>query len=135
VKQVFAVIACSILAAGLFSACGNAEPAAPAATVTVDAAGNPVGRITVSMQDDIFAPDAFVVPRGVPVEIRAVNDGEAVHNMLVSGPGGEGTAFRTEIRVSAGEESTFEVLFEAPGEYGFSCGFHLPGMTGRVIVQ
>jgi plastocyanin len=86
------------------------------------------------MRDNVFVPETIRVPLGLPVRVTAVNDGVEVHNMLVEGEDGD-TAFLSDVRVSAGESSTFEMFFEAPGTYSFSCGFHLPGMVGTITVE
>jgi plastocyanin len=123
---------CLVLA--MAAACGDGSKPVPGVTMTIDADGAEVGLITVSMRDNVFVPATFRVPLGLPVRVTAVNDGVEVHNMLVEGEDGD-TAFLSDVRVSAGESSTFEVVFDAPGSYRFSCGFHLPGMVGTISVE
>jgi plastocyanin len=115
----------------LTAACGGSEGDPHPATVTFDGGG---ASITVSMKDDYFEPSRIAVPVNSPVRVTVVNEGINVHNMLVAGPDGN-TAFRSDVRVSAGESSTFEVTFTTAGTFDFSCGFHLPGMEGEVIVE
>jgi plastocyanin len=119
---------------GAAAACGGGSEPVPAVTVTADADGADVGLLTVSMRDNVFVPATVRVPAGLPIQVTAVNDGVEVHNMLVE-DGAGGTAFLSDVRVSAGDSSTFEMVFHTPGSYRFSCGFHLPGMVGTIVVE
>jgi hypothetical protein len=101
------------LALAIAEACGGEGNHVPAITVTVDAAGPEVVLLTVSMRDNFSVPSTIHVPRGMPVGVRAANDGVEVHNILVDGADGE-TAFLSGVRVSAGESSTFEMLLDSP---------------------
>jgi plastocyanin len=35
----------------------------------------------------------------------------------------------------AGEESTFEVTFNAAGTYDFQCDYHVPDMVGTITAE
>jgi plastocyanin len=119
------------VAALAFAACGND------ADNGNDNDAPPPGpqEITVLMLDNYFDPDDITVAVGQDITFIAVNDGEAVHNMIVRSADVEGQDFASDFLVNPGEESTFSANFSAPGEYEFYCSFHLPGMVGTITVE
>lgn len=86
----------------------------------------------ISMIDNEFVPNTFVVPVGEPVTITATNDGIAVHNMVVKLPDGN---VSSDALVRPGDSSTFEVTFPEAGTYDFQCDYHMPDMVGTITAQ
>ena len=127
-RKLLAVLASGITAVLIGAACSDDPGSEAVAKPDSD------GRVTIVMKDHRFEPAEIRVPTNTVVLVTAVNEGSAVHNMLVSGPHG-GPQFRSDVRVSSGDSSTFEVEFPTPGSYRFSCGFHLPGMVGAITVS
>lgn len=131
------VIPAVALAGLLFAACGGddtdngnggnggGDTPAPADTVT---------EMTVEMHDNFFEPDSFAVKVGDTVTVTTPNVGAAVHNMVILGSDGEERLAMSDLLVQPGEESVFEVTFDAAGTYDFQCDYHLPDMVGTIVV-
>ncbi len=122
----------------LAAACGNDDDNGNG--VTDDANGNDDGaadavtEITVDMHDNYFEPDEFTVEAGTSVTVTAVNEGAEIHNLAVRATEEEGQDFETDPIVEPGEEDTFEMTLNEPGEYVFECDYHLPEMVGTITV-
>ncbi|TFV48515.1 cupredoxin domain-containing protein [Blastococcus sp. TF02A_35] len=130
------------LAAGALTGCGSEEPAAPPPTpeglgeVTVGADG--VQEVTIQTQDDyLFTPDRFTVAPGT-VRLTLVNVADQMtHNL-------EFTDDELPQPIDAGipvlgpgdQEKTIEFEVTTPGDYPFSCTFHLQlGQVGTMTVS
>ncbi|WP_242611297.1 plastocyanin/azurin family copper-binding protein [Blastococcus saxobsidens] len=132
-----AVAAAMVLLVG----CGAEEPPAPAPVpeglgeVTVGADG--VQEVTLQTQDDyLFTPDTFTVEPG-RVRLTVVNVAEEMpHNLEFTddelpAPVEEGISM-----LAAGEEETIEFEVTTPGDYPFSCTFHVQlGQVGTMTVS
>lgn len=119
---------------------GNGDPTTAPATEPANGNGNggdngngngeAVTEITISMQDNFFEPAEITIPVGQSVSITAKNEGVAVHNMVI-----RDTDFGSDMMVTAGDESTFEVQFSEAGTYTYECSYHLPDMVGTITVE
>ena len=96
------------------------------------ATGDP---ITVSMGDNFFEPKDITIPVNTSVEITAVNDGKAIHNMRVLSKEQEGEDFASDAIVNPTASSTFTVKFTSTGVFDFQCDYHLPDMVGTITVE
>ncbi len=108
---------------------------APAGTPAPDGS-----TLAVSMQDNSFDPDAYIIASGASVTFEITNDGGAIHNMHVAAPGGDydgDVAVASDPdQVSGGEKATLAWQAPAePGEVDFRCDFHPTEMTGTITVQ
>jgi plastocyanin len=115
---------------------GEEEPAVetPAGTPAPDGS-----TLTVTMVDNAFEPDQFVVAAGAGVIFDLTNDGAAIHNMHIAGPDG---SYESDVdvsdpdQVSGGETATLEWTAPAEaGEIDFQCDFHPGQMVGTITVQ
>lgn len=122
---IFVAVSAAVL---LASACGGDDDDATPTATPAEASTEQ----TVSMVDNVFVPDTLIVPVGVPVTFTAKNDGQAVHNMLITV---DDAQFSSDLLVGPGESSTFEATFPHPGEYNFVCGLHLPDMAGTITAR
>ncbi len=128
----FGKLTLSIFAAALLVSCGGSSD-----SDSDDASGTNGGddqpssvAIDVAMTDNLFEPTAVKAKVGQEIVFTAINQGAAVHNMII-----EGTDFKSEAMVNPGTSSTFNAVFTAPGVYRYVCAFHMPGMTGEITVE
>jgi plastocyanin len=115
----------------------NGEPAeeTPAGTPIADGS-----TIAMSMRDNLFDPRDLLVAAGAAVTFDITNDGAAVHNMHIAGPGGdyggEGSVVSDPETVNGGDTATLSWTAPAePGEVDFQCDFHPGQMAGVITVQ
>ncbi len=85
--------------------------------------------------DNRFEPVTLSARVGEVVAVVVKNEGFAVHNVRILSTDSEGRDYRSKRTLSPGEESTFKFRFNAPGTYDFQCEFHLPDMSGTIIVE
>lgn len=96
--------------------------------------GDAVTEITIEQYDNYFEPDEFTVQAGTTVTVTTVNEGQAAHNLVFKTADAEGQDFESEAFMGAGDEDTFEITVNEPGEYVFQCDYHLPEMVGTLYV-
>lgn len=125
----------------LLAGCGAQEPqAAPASTAdlgTVTIGDDGVQEVTLQTQDDFsFTPDRFTVDPG-PVRLTVVNAAaEMTHNLEFTeeeapAPVGAGIDI-----LAPGQEITIEFEVSQPGDYPFTCTFHVAqGQVGMMTVR
>lgn len=122
--------------------CGQKAPAAtPAAEPDQVALADAT---EIEMGDNFFAvgdarnPTLTAAP-GESVEISLTNAGQAVHNMVFSGPDGElGTdddVVSEPDVITAGGTGTITITVEATGTFPYNCAFHPAEMAGEIVVQ
>jgi plastocyanin len=127
IARLAAVLAVLALAA---TACGGDDAATPPATETTtpEETGSPTGggeTVTVSLQDNVFDPVDVTVASGA--ELEMVNEGQALHNLTISG-----TDFDKDVQAGETETETVEV---PAGEYDMICEYHESiGMVGTITV-
>ena len=138
-RRTVAVGVGAVLAVGTLTGCGSEEPPAAAAEgvgeVTVGADG--VQEVTVQTQDDYeFVPDHFTVAPG-RVRLTVVNVADQMtHNLEYTdgelpAPIDAGVPF-----LAPGQEETIEFEVTTPGDYPFTCTFHLQlGQVGTMTVS
>ncbi|RBY94940.1 hypothetical protein DQ244_01330 [Blastococcus sp. TBT05-19] len=121
--------------------CEGEEPPPPASTpeglgeVTIGADG--VQEVTLQTQDDyLFTPATFTVAPG-PVRLTLVNVAEQMTHNLEFTDDELPQPVDAGIPVLApGEEKTIEFEATAPGDYPFTCTFHLQlGQVGTMTVS
>jgi plastocyanin len=78
---------------------------------------------SVAIADFRFSPDAVTVAAGTPV--TWTNNDSVGHSVVA-----EDESFSSD---SLDQGATFQVTFEAPGDYPYVCGIH-PTMTGTITV-
>jgi plastocyanin len=119
----------------------NGEGDASAASETPAATPAPAGStLVVSMQDNSFDPDAYIVASGANVTFDLTNNGNAIHDMHIAGPGGDYDSDAAVVsdpdQMSGGDTGTLAWQAPAgPGEIDFRCDFHPDQMTGVITVQ
>jgi plastocyanin len=113
----------------------NAAPSTAPGVGVVTTAADGVQEITIQTQDDYtFVPDTFTVAPG-SVRLTLVNVAqEMTHNLEfddeVPGPVDAGIDF-----LAPQDETTIEFEVTEPGDYPFSCTFHVQlGQTGTMTV-
>jgi uncharacterized cupredoxin-like copper-binding protein len=126
-----------------------------AATVLSACAGTnkSVTKVTVTMTEFGFEPNAIEVQAGVPVELTLVNDGAVEHDFVVeiipvtdvSTEGmemdhmsGDHAEYDLHSATAAGTTSTLRFIVTEPGTYQIICsvpGHKDAGMTGELIVK
>jgi plastocyanin len=103
--------------------------------------GAPSGnQVSVTMLDNSFDPDQITVPAAQEITFDLVNEGSAIHNMVISGADGEydtdDDAVSDPDIVNGGDEAV--LTWTSPAEAGdidFRCAFHPDVMTGTITVQ
>jgi plastocyanin len=112
----------------------EAAPETPAGTPVPDGS-----TIAMSMQDNFFEPADLLVAAGATLSFDITNDGTAIHNMNIAGPGGsysDGNTVSDPDSIDSGETATLEWTAPAePGEVDFQCDFHPGQMSGTITVQ
>ena len=97
------------------------------------------------MRDNSFDPDELTVRAGSTVTFDITNEGRAIHNLHLAGPGGDytedfcdgsGDPCSDPNRVPGGTTATltWEVP-PSPGEVDFRCDFHPQQMTGTITIE
>ncbi|WP_232797213.1 cupredoxin domain-containing protein [Blastococcus atacamensis] len=133
-----AAVAAALL---VLSGCGGSGEKPPAPTpeglgeVTIGADG--VQEVTLQTQDDyLFTPDTFTVAPG-PVRLTLVNVADQMtHNLEFTdeelpAPIGAGISV-----LAPGQEMTIDFEVTTPGDYPFSCTFHIQlGQVGTMTVS
>jgi plastocyanin len=114
---------------------GDDDDAVSEVTPTpVDGATPPPSGNEIIMGDNFFDPSELTVAAGETVTYTLVNEGAAIHNMLIEDPAGEVVSDPDTIR--GGETATITwTAPAAPGEISFICEFHPTQMTGVITVQ
>ena len=112
------------------------------ATATTDGDGGDGGEETfdVSMGDNFYEPNEFIVAPGTTLTFNLTNDGTAIHNMRTAGAdnefGNDDDSVSDPDLVTAGGTATLEwTAPEEPGTYDFYCDFHTTDMTGTITVE
>lgn len=105
---------------------------------------SPGGPIPVVMRDNSFDPDELTVQAGSTATFEITNDGNALHNMHIAGPGGDYTedfcegadpcSDPNQIRGGQSATLTWQVP-PSPGELDFRCDFHPSEMTGTITIE
>lgn len=119
----------------------NEEADGPTASEPAAATPAPDGStLVVSMQDNSFDPDAYVIASGGNVTFEITNDGSAIHNMRIADPTGDYDGDAAVVSdpdpVRGGEEATLPWQAPSePSEVDFRCDFHPGQMTGTITVQ
>jgi plastocyanin len=97
------------------------------------------GVIETEMGDNFFVQNNLRVALGESVTIRAINDGQAIHNLRVAGVDGEWETdddFVTDPEIiRAGESGDVVFTPEVAGAYTFRCDFHPTEMGGVIVVE
>lgn len=132
----------ALLVLALGAACGGENDNAPddagdsPVATQVPGNGEPASAdpITILMTDNAFDSNSITIPANTTVLITVRNEGQAPHNMHVLSKDAEGTDFKSDMLVTPGASSTFEVTFTTTGEFTFQCDYHLPDMAGTITV-
>ncbi|MFN8559480.1 MAG: cupredoxin domain-containing protein [Dehalococcoidia bacterium] len=139
IARLLALVSALAIVAAAAGACGGEngakDEAKPAGGAAQSAGGGEATQVEVSMTDNVFAPKEIKVPAGKEITFEAKNKGQAVHNMHILSNATEGKDFQSEAVVNPGKESTFKATFNKKGTVKFQCDFHLPDMSGTIIVQ
>jgi plastocyanin len=123
---------------------GAAAPAVPPTPIPIE------GEVTMGMGDNFFqlngqqSPLVLEVAVGQDVTINLVNNGQAVHNMHITGvdntydvdfcePGADEPCSDPGA-IASGGTGTITFRFDEPGTFDFRCDFHPLLMTGQILV-
>lgn len=143
-------IAVLALGASVFAACAgdddggngatNGNGGATATATSTAGGGGGVAvegemEIHVVFGDNFFEPSEITVPAGTRVKFEYVNEGAAIHNMMIQSQPTEGEIFQSPTIVNPGDEGEFEATFTTPGTMNFICVYHQPDMTGTLTVE
>lgn len=104
---------------------------APVAATTTTAAPLQTTTIQVHMTEFRFALSQTTVPAGTVI-FQLVNDGEAPHDLRLTGVTGGGSQL-----LAPGQSGTLTIALPKPGAYQFTCtlpGHAAAGMTGTLTV-
>lgn len=102
----------------LFNSCKKDNDCNPPVVVP------PNGMEEIIMQNSIFIPVEKTITRGTTV--RWVNRDPYAHTVTSDNNYDSG---------NMNEQDIFEHQFNIPGTIDYYCKYHLPGMTGKIIVQ
>ena len=139
----FFLIVLAIGFIGAFAAVdsGDGDEGKPAASQTPSGTPAPDGStLAVSMRDNSFDPDAYIIASGASVTFDITNDGGAIHNMRIAGADNaydsDDDAVSDPDLLAGGDEAvlTWTSPSEA-AEIDFRCDFHPVEMTGTLTVQ
>ncbi len=117
----------------------------PAASPSPGESPSPGGPIPVALRDNSFDPNELTVQAGGTATFEITNNGRALHNMHIAGPGGDFTedfceggadpcSDPNQIRGAQTATLTWQVP-PTPGEVDFRCDFHPSEMTGTITIQ
>ena len=135
------VISAAVLAtAGLLAmACGGEEGALNGdASSAGTLEGESAITLEVTLFDNYFQPNQFTVKTGQTVIFVITNEGEAIHNMRIAGPDGQGMteddAVSEPDMIKGGQSGVLVWTAPQPGTYPFRCDVH-PDSQGTIIVE
>ena len=135
------VISAAVLAtAGLLAmACAGEEGALKGdASNAATPEGESAITLEVTLLDNYFQPNQFTVKTGQTVTFVITNEGEAIHNMRIAGPDGQGMteddAVSEPDMIRGGQSGVLVWTAPQPGTYPFRCDVH-PDSQGTIIVE
>ena len=130
-----AVLALALGAALLAAACGGGPSGSPI-RITPGGAG---AILDITVGDNYYKPNEFLVQAGQQVTLNVKNEGQAVHTVRLAGPDGR---YETEDDTTIDPPmikpgQTVSIVWTAPnqtGAYNFRCDYH-PEETGTITVE
>lgn len=97
------------------------------------------GVIETEMGDNFFVQNNLKVRLGETVTLRAVNNGQAIHNLRIAGVDGEWDSEDDAVTdpevVKSGETGELTFTAQVAGVYTFRCDFHPTEMGGVIVVE